>query len=191
MHKGRLEAFSDGVIAIILTIMVLELKAPKEDTPAALLALWPVWAAYALSYYNVFVIWLDHSELCGRLHEVDRPLLVANGLLLFAASLIPFATAYAGDSHWQSPLASSLYGLVMAAVSLAFRRLRGHAAALATDEPARRRLQRDAALSGKLALLFIVAAAVGPIRPQAALLLFAVIPVVMRARHRRQAAASG
>jgi uncharacterized membrane protein len=80
MHKARLEAFSDGVIAIILTIMVLELKVPKEPTLEALAQLWPVWVAYALSYYNVFVLWVTHHEAFGRIGTVSREVLFANGL---------------------------------------------------------------------------------------------------------------
>ena len=124
MEKNRLEAFSDGVIAIILTIMVLELKVPKETTFDALGNLWPVYFAYAMSYLNVFFVWLYHHSIFSTLEEVDLPLLLANGLLLFFVSLVPFATAYAGESHWTAPLPVIIYGLVMVAVSLAFVRLR-------------------------------------------------------------------
>ena len=124
MEKSRLEAFSDGVIAIILTIMVLDLKVPKEPTLDALSNLWPVYVAYTLSYGNVFFVWLNHHDIFASLKEIDRSLLLWNGLLLFLVSLIPFVTAFASESYWTAPLPVSLYGLVMVAVSLAFVRLR-------------------------------------------------------------------
>lgn len=180
MHKGRLEAFSDGVIAIILTIMVLELKVPKEATLAALSELWPVWVAYALSYYNVFVLWLGHHDAFSGIAEIDRGVLLANGTFLFCASLIPFATAFAGEQHWSSSLPVVLYGGVMLAVSLSFGRLRMRISALAKDalDAARNRL--DARRSYRLALLFGLGSASALAHPRLGLLLFVAIPIALR-----------
>src|SRR3954470_3655856 len=100
MNKNRLESFSDGVIAIILTIMVLELKVPKEPTVAALSHLWPVYFAYVLSFGNVFVMWVAHHDIVGSLRTVNYPILFANGVLLFFMSLIPFTTEFASETHW-------------------------------------------------------------------------------------------
>jgi uncharacterized membrane protein len=123
LGPGRLEAFSDGVIAVIITIMVLELKVPEQHTPAALLALWPTFLAYALSYLMVAIYWLNHHNLFSYVREVDTRILWANMLVLFSISCIPFATAFVGASELQSfPVA--LYGVVMLACGIAFTVLR-------------------------------------------------------------------
>ena len=90
----RLSAFSDGVIAIIITIMVLELKVPREATLGAVLALWPVLISYALSYLIVAMIWVNHHHLVHHLRHADALVLWTNLLLLFLVSLIPFFTEY-------------------------------------------------------------------------------------------------
>ena len=180
MHKGRLEAFSDGVIAIILTIMVLELKAPKEPTLAALSQLWPIWLAYALSYYNVFVLWANHHEAFAHVGEIDRGVLFANGSFLFCASLIPFATAFAGEEHWSSPLPVVLYGLVMLAVSLTFGRLQMKLSAQSADIQASAHNRSTAKRSYRLAFLFLVGSASALAHPRLGLLFFVAIPIGLR-----------
>jgi uncharacterized membrane protein len=184
MTKTRLEAFSDGVIAIILTIMVLELKVPKEPTLEALGALWPVYVAYALSYLNVFLAWLDHHDIFASLEEVDHTVLLANGLLLFCVSLVPFVTAFAGEAHWREPLPVMLYGLVMAAVSLAFARLRVMARRLAKNAAGTADHREEARKSLRMAALFLVAAACAWFLPRAAPILFVLIPLTLRRRKR-------
>ena len=180
MHKGRLEAFSDGVIAIILTIMVLELKVPKEPTLEALGELWPVYTAYVLSYYNVFLVWLNHHDIFASLDGVNRPVLINNGLLLFVVSLVPFATAFAGGSHWMAPLPVVLYGAVMAGVSLMFVRLRIAASACATSASAAACHLAEAKVSYRLALMFLAGTACAWFAPRAALFVFFAIPVIRR-----------
>ncbi len=180
MPKSRLEAFSDGVIAIILTIMVLELKVPKEATLAALGDLWPVWLAYALSYYNVFILWVNHHDAFARVEEVDRGVLLANGSFLFCASLIPFATAFAGEEHWSSPLPVVIYGLVMLAVSLTFGRLQARLSAHCGDSQAAARNSAGAARSYRLALLFLAGSGAAVVHPRLGLFLFVAIPVALR-----------
>lgn len=95
----RLEAFSDGVIAIIITIMVLELKVPHDTGLAGLAAQWPVFASYALSFLMVAIYWINHHHLFRYVHKVSNGILWANMLLLFCLSLIPFFTAYMGENH--------------------------------------------------------------------------------------------
>ncbi|MBN8814663.1 MAG: DUF1211 domain-containing protein [Sphingomonas sp.] len=97
---GRVEAFSDGVLAIIITIMVLELKAPEEPGVEHLLRLWPVFFAYALSFTYVGVYWVNHHRLFSHARRVTNGLVWFNLLLLFALSLIPFSTAYLGAQHF-------------------------------------------------------------------------------------------
>jgi uncharacterized membrane protein len=118
MGKGRLEAFSDGVIAIIITIMVLEMKVPQGATPAALLPVAPVFLSYVLSFVYVGIYWNNHHHLLQTAHKISGPMLWANLHLLFWLSLFPFATAWMGEHH-DSAAPTALYGVVtlMAAVS--------------------------------------------------------------------------
>ena len=119
-HAGiaRIEAFSDGVLAIILTIMVLELKAPERDGFAALLPLWHVFFAYVLSYFYVAVYWVNHHRLFGHARRVTNELLWANISLLFTLSLLPFTTAYVGRLF--SPFSSAIYLAALLAPSGAY-----------------------------------------------------------------------
>ena len=99
MGKTRLEAFSDGVIAIIITIMVLELKVPHGDDLAALTPLVPVFCAYVLSFIYVGIYWSNHHHLCHAIQRVNGPVLWANLHLLFWLSLFPFTTNWMGENH--------------------------------------------------------------------------------------------
>lgn len=121
---ARVEAFSDGVIAIIITIMVLELHAPLEDGWAPLLRLWPVFCAYLLSFVYVAIYWLNHHRLLAHARRVTNGLLWANMALLFTLSLVPFATAYLGEHHFNHN-ATLLYMGVMMAVAAFYMALQG------------------------------------------------------------------
>ena len=118
MGKSRLEAFSDGVIAIIITIMVLELKVPHGDEPESLGPLVPVALAYVLSFVYVGIYWNNHHHMLHTCRRVTAGILWANLHLLFWLSLIPFATGWSGENHF-SRWPTLLYGavLLMAAVS--------------------------------------------------------------------------
>jgi uncharacterized membrane protein len=118
MEKNRLEAFSDGVIAIIITIMVLELKVPHGDGFEALLPLWPVFLSYVLSFMYIGIYWNNHHHMLKASARVSGGVLWANLVLLFWLSLFPFATAWMGENHFAAK-PSALYGLVllMAAIS--------------------------------------------------------------------------
>jgi uncharacterized membrane protein len=119
MGKSRLEAFSDGVIAIIITIMVLELKAPRQPTLDALQPLIPTLLSYALSFLYVGIYWNNHHHLLQAAHRVRGSILWANLHLLFWLSLIPFATAWMDETHYASvPMA--LYGAVLFMAGLAY-----------------------------------------------------------------------
>jgi len=118
MVKNRLEAFSDGVLAIIITIMVLELKAPHETGFAALKALLPVFLSYVLSFIYVGIYWNNHHHLFHATHSVSAAVLWSNLHLLFWLSLFPFATAWIGENHVApSPVAAYGFVLLMAAVA--------------------------------------------------------------------------
>jgi uncharacterized membrane protein len=112
MTKGRLEAFSDGVIAIIITIMVLEMKVPHGADPTSLRPLLPVFLSYVLSYVNVGIYWNNHHHLLHAARQVDGRVLWANLLLLFWLSLFPFCTGWMGENHFAS-LPTALYGIVL------------------------------------------------------------------------------
>jgi uncharacterized membrane protein len=112
MGKGRLEAFSDGVIAIIITIMVLEMKVPHDSALSALQPLIPVFLSYLLSFIYVGIYWNNHHHLMHTADHVSGGLLWANLHLLFWLSLIPFTTGWMGENHFSAaPLA--LYGFVL------------------------------------------------------------------------------
>lgn len=110
MTKTRLEAFSDGVIAIIITIMVLELKVPHGVTCNDLLPLLPVFLSYILSFIYVGIYWGNHHHLLHTVHHVNSKIIWANLHLLFWLSLIPFTTAYMGENHFDN-LPVTLYGV--------------------------------------------------------------------------------
>lgn len=116
---NRIEAFSDGVIAIIITIMVLEMKAPEEHGLEHLWALWPVFTAYVLSYAYVAVYWVNHHRLFHHAARVTNALVWSNIALLFALSLVPFATAYLGEQRF-SQQATMVYMIMMVLPSFAY-----------------------------------------------------------------------
>lgn len=118
MNKTRLEAFSDGVIAIIITIMVLEFKVPHGGSMADLLPLWPVFLSYVLSFVNVGIYWSNHHHLLHAVSVVNGRVLLANLNLLFWLSLMPFATAWMGENHFSSiPVAIYCLDLCLCAVA--------------------------------------------------------------------------
>ena len=119
MHKGRMEAFSDGVIAIIITIMVLELKVPHGADLAALAPLAPVFLSYVLSFLYVAIYWNNHHHLLQAAKHVNGPILWANVHLLFWLSLFPFATAWMGENHFAA-LPVAMYGVVLFAAAIAY-----------------------------------------------------------------------
>jgi len=112
MSKSRLEAFSDGVIAIIITIMVLELKVPHGVTIDALAPLIPVFLSYVLSFLYVGIYWNNHHHMLQATSKVTGPMLWANLHLLFWLSLFPFATAWMGENHFAA-VPSAVYGVVL------------------------------------------------------------------------------
>ncbi|MCB1680955.1 MAG: DUF1211 domain-containing protein [Rhodospirillales bacterium] len=119
MHKGRLEAFSDGVLAIIITIMVLELKIPHGGTVSALTPLLPVFLSYVLSFFYLAIYWNNHHHMFQATQRVNGAILWANMHLLFWLSLIPFVTGWMGENHFAA-LPSSLYGAVLLMAAIAY-----------------------------------------------------------------------
>ncbi len=156
MTKGRLEAFTDGVLAIIITIMVLEIKVPKGADLAALQAGLPIFLAYALSYINVGIFWNNHHHMLHATERIDGRVLWCNLFLLFWLSLIPFVIRWL-DEEGITPLPTAAYGSVLAMAAVGYMLLQraiiavnGRTSRLATA------LGHD--LKGKLSLaLYVVA----------------------------------
>jgi uncharacterized membrane protein len=119
MGKGRLEAFSDGVIAIIITIMVLELKVPHEPNLEALRPLVPIFLSYVLSFIYVGIYWNNHHHLLQAVRNVNGSILWANLHLLFWLSLFPFANGWMGENHFAA-LPVSLYGGILFGAAIAY-----------------------------------------------------------------------
>ncbi len=119
MNKGRLEAFSDGVIAILITIMVLELKVPYGADWEALRPLLPVFLTYVLSFIYIGIYWNNHHHLLQATKQINGKILWANMHLLFWLSLISFATGWMGENHF-APLPTAVYGIVLLAAAIAY-----------------------------------------------------------------------
>lgn len=119
MGKGRLEAFSDGVLAIIITIMVLELKVPHGTDIGALKPLMPVFLTYVLSFIYIGIYWNNHHHLLHAARQVTGGVLWANLHLLFWLSLLPFATGWMGENHFEE-VPSATYGIVLLMAAIAY-----------------------------------------------------------------------
>jgi uncharacterized membrane protein len=119
MDKGRLEAFTDGVVAIIITIMVLEIKVPPGATLAALASEWPVLFAYALSFANVGIFWNNHHHMFQATECVDGRVLWMNLLLLFWISLLPFTIRWMDDTRFASTPTAS-YGVILVLTAISY-----------------------------------------------------------------------
>lgn len=150
MTKSRLEAFSDGVLAIIITIMVLELKVPHEPGIAALLELAPVFVSYVLSFIYIGIYWNNHHHLWQAGKHVNGGILWANLHLLFWLSLIPFATAWSGETNF-AELPMAVYGFVLWMAGFAYYLLvRSMIAHHGTDSALATAIGRD--FKGKVSL---------------------------------------
>lgn len=154
MGKGRLEAFSDGVIAIIITIMVLELKVPHGDTLATLVPLIPTFLSYILSFIYIGIYWNNHHHMLHAAGKVSGGVLWANLHLLFWLSLFPFATGWMGENHFAA-IPCALYGAVLFAAAIAYRILQQRIIAVqGAESPLKAAVGKD--WKGKLSPLVYV-----------------------------------
>src|SRR4051812_14328350 len=119
MRKHRLEAFTDGVLAILITIMVLELKIPHGTDVSALAPMLPVFLTYVLSFIYIGIYWNNHHHMFALTTTVNGAVLWANLHLLFWLSLVPFATGWMGENHF-APIPTALYGIVLFFTGLAY-----------------------------------------------------------------------
>jgi uncharacterized membrane protein len=156
MNKTRLEAFSDGVIAIIITIMVLELKVPHGVELATLKPLVPVFLSYVLSFIYLGIYWNNHHHMLHTSYKVTGPILWANLHLLFWLSLIPFTTGWMGENHFAA-WPTALYGVVLLMAAIAYFILQTTIiGSQGKDSLLRRAIGRD--LKGKLSpVLYVIA----------------------------------
>jgi uncharacterized membrane protein len=155
MQKERLNAFSDGVLAIIITIMVLELKVPHGADWNVLAALWPVFVSYVLSFVFVGIYWNNHHHLMHASHGINASVMWANMHLLFWLSLIPFATGWMGENHF-APLPVAVYGVSQLMPGIAYNILQlAIVRANGPDKTLANALGRD--FKGKLSPLFCIA----------------------------------
>lgn len=177
MTKGRLEAFSDGVLAIIITIMVLELRAPHGNDVFDLLPLFPKFASYILSFIYIGIYWNNHHHLLHTVHNIDGGILWSNLHLLFWLSLIPFTTSWIGETNFvQFPLALYGFVLLMCAIAyylLQYRIIHRHG----IDSTLSKAIGKD--YKGKLSLiLYVVAIPLAFIVELAAGLIFVAVAVI-------------
>jgi uncharacterized membrane protein len=184
MKKSRLEAFSDGVLAIIITIMVLELKVPHEPTLAALWPLWPTILSYLLSFIFIGIYWNNHHHLWQVVERVNGAVLWANLHLLFWLSLVPFVTTWMGENHFASaPVA--LYGVVLLGSGCAyFILVRVLLASHAQDSLLARAVGRD--VKGQVSIwIYVLAIAVAFAWPWLSGLLYSTVAVIWLVPDRR------
>lgn len=144
MDKGRLEAFSDGVLAVVITIMVLELTPPHAPTLAALAGQWPVFVSYVLSFVYVGIYWNNHHHMLKAVARIDGRAMWANLHLLFWISLFPFTTAWMSENSF-APWPTALYGLVLLLAALAWPLLERALVAANGPECALARVERRGA----------------------------------------------
>lgn len=178
MTTSRLEAFSDGVIAIIVTIMVLELRAPSQPTWRALLKVGPIFLSYGLSFLVVAIMWVNHHHLIHVVREVTARLLWSNLNLLFWMSLVPFVTDFLGKNY-HHPMAVAIYGVDLGLCGSAFYLLRTELIRQHGGDPEllayHASVQRKNAFS---ALLYLSAAPLAYVSVYVSFFIFALIPAL-------------
>ncbi|HET8611848.1 MAG TPA: TMEM175 family protein [Sphingomonas sp.] len=184
MRTARLEAFTDGVVAIIITIMVLDLKVPESADPHALLAAAPLFLAYVLAYVNVGLYWANHHHLLHVTERVDGRVLWANLFLLFWLSLVPFVIRWV-DEAGLAPAPVAAYGLVLGMAAVAYRLLvMAIVAVNGQDSEVARAIGRDRKGLGSLAS-YIVAMPLAFVAPWIAILIYVGVALVWLIPDRR------
>jgi uncharacterized membrane protein len=184
MVKNRLEAFSDGVLAIIITIMVLEMKVPPGSELVALKPVLPIFLSYLLSFVYLGIYWNNHHHMLHTVHRVTGGILWANLHLLFWLSLFPFATGWAGHNHF-SPAPMALYGTVLLLAAIAYFILQQTIIASQGEESVlKRAVGRD--VKGKISpLLYAAAIPLSWVHPLAAVSIYVLVALMWLIPDRR------
>jgi uncharacterized membrane protein len=177
VSKQRLEAFTDGVIAIIITIMVLDLKVPAGSNYAALRSEVPMFFAYALSFANVGIFWNNHHHMLHATERINGMILLDNLFLLFWLSLMPFAIRWMDETHY-APMPTAAYGVVLALAAIAYTLL--SRAIIAYNGPTSKLARAIGSdLKGKMSLMgYVLAIPLAFVRPWIAIALYVVIAVI-------------
>lgn len=177
MGKTRLEAFSDGVIAIIITIMVLELKIPHGETLEVLHGLWPVFISYVLSFVYLGIYWNNHHHMIHTCKSITGGILWANLHLLFWLSLIPFTTGWMGENHF-SETPTLIYGVVLLMAAIAYFILQAVIIkSQGADSILKNAIGND--WKGKLSpVLYIAAVILASWSPAVALILYTIVAII-------------
>jgi uncharacterized membrane protein len=184
MSRGRLEAFSDGVLAIVITIMVLELAPPAGSTLGDLVTIWPKFLAYALSFAFIGIYWVNHHHLLQAAKTVDGRVLWANMLLLFTLSLIPFGTAWIGETSF-APEPMAIYSLLGLLPAIAYYLLvRALIAAPGQHEMLATAIGND--IKGKISpLIYLVSIPIALVAPLVSFALFVFVAAIWIVPDRR------
>ncbi|MCG2462032.1 TMEM175 family protein [Flavobacteriaceae bacterium F89] len=184
MKSNRLEAFSDGVLAIIITIMVLELKAPEEVALHALIPTIPTFVSYLFSFIYVGIYWNNHHHLFQATQKINGKILWANLHLLFWLSLIPFTTSWIGENY-MAPIPVALYGLVLLMCAIAFFILQASIIKNHGPEfPLRKFIGRDG--KGKVsAALYIIGIILSFVNPWIAIICYIIVALIWLVPDRR------
>jgi len=184
MHKGRLEAFSDGVLAIIITIMVLEMKVPHGTSLADLRPLIPVFLSYVMSFVYLGIYWNNHHHLMQVVERVSGPTLWANLHLLFWLSLVPFTTGWMGENDFaKTPV--SIYGVTLLGAAIAYFIL---TRALLACHPADSKLARalGSDFKGKISIgIYVAAIALAQVQPILGAALYVAVAIIWLIPDRR------
>lgn len=185
MRTGRLEAFSDGVLAIVITIMVLELDVPETGSLDALLPVLPTFVAYVLSFLYVGIAWNNHHHLLALSRRRDATVLWANLHLLFWISLIPFASGWLGRAGLDSPGPAALYGTVLLMMGVAYSVLQHRILRAEPDDaPIAREIGRD--LKGRASIgLYLAAIGLAFVAPLASVALYTAVALLWTVPDRR------
>ena len=184
MGKSRLEAFSDGVLAVIITIMVLEMKAPRGEQFAALAPVVPAFLSYVLSFLYVGIYWNNHHHMLHTCNRVTGGILWANLHLLFWLSLLPFATGWMGENHFAA-LPTAVYGCVLLAAAIAYFLLQQRIiASQGPNSPLRHAVGSD--WKGKLSpLLYVVGIGLTFVNATAAQIIYVAVALIWLIPDRR------
>jgi uncharacterized membrane protein len=184
MNKTRLEAFSDGVIAILITILVLELKVPHDSDWAALTPMAPVFLTYVLSFIYLGIYWTNHHHLLHAADGITGGILWANLHLLFWLSLVPFVTGWMGENHF-APVPTAAYGIVMLLAGVAYYVL---VRAIIAQQGAHSRLAAaiGSDVKGKISpLLYLAGVAATPVHPGIAQAIYVLVALIWLVPDRR------